>query len=338
VVNSLAWYTILALGLFAQAPGKMEGWSKVNSRDGGFSVLFPSPVSSKSQDLDTPAGKVHQEIYFCRREGALFTVQWLRLESAIPPDQAAGWLAKQQKAYLVAGTKARTERPLDSNGIPGQEFDYDGKSPRTTEPISSRTQHFLAGRNYYTLTVMSAPSRPLPREASSFFDSLKFSGSGDQAARQPGAPAGKAGRPAAEPMKLADATPEDALRTFTVAVLAHDEATLKEITLPVEGFEWLLAGQAAPAGALAGLKEQLAKQPIRRLKAGERFSLPRGKSGVVGADEVGADRAVLLPEGAPLPSRLQKVKGHWKVDARPVIAGRQAADAARRKAASKKAG
>ena len=43
------------------------------------------------------------------------------------------------------------------------------------------------------------------------------------------------------------------------------------------------------------------------------------------------DRAVLLPEGDFLPIRLQRVDGHWKVDARPIIAARKAAAAAQPK-------
>ena len=47
---------------------------------------------------------------------------------------------------------------------------------------------------------------------------------------------------------------------------------------------------------------------------------------------------LLLPEGASLPTRLQKVEGHWKVDPSAVIAGRKAAEAARRNAAQKNSG
>ena len=82
------------------------------------------------------------------------------------------------------------------------------------------------------------------------------------------------------------------------------------------------------------IRQQFAKQPIKRLKNGERVTLPRGQVSVVGANEVGEDRAVLLPEGAPLPTRLRKVSGHWKVSAEPIIAARKAAEAARQKAQS----
>ena len=47
-------------------------------------------------------------------------------------------------------------------------------------------------------------------------------------------------------IKVADATPEDALRTFMLAVMAHDEAALHVVTLPDPDLDWLLKGPAAP--------------------------------------------------------------------------------------------
>lgn len=80
---------------------------------------------------------------------------------------------------------------------------------------------------------------------------------------------------------------------------------------------------------------QFDRQPMKRLKEGEKVALPKGKQYVVAAGEVGEDRAVLLPNGAPIPTRLQKLTGHWKVAADPFIAARRSADAARKKARPK---
>ena len=128
------------------------------------------------------------------------------------------------------------------------------------------------------------------------------------------------------------------MRTFVYAMAVRDEPTLRAITLPVEGFEWLMAGQAAPASVIKELEEKLAQQTFRSLKAGDKFTLPQGQVVVVQAEDVGPDRALLLPEGASLPTRLRKVEGHWKVDPSAVIAGRKADEAARRKAEPKNSG
>ena len=89
-----------------------------------------------------------------------------------------------------------------------------------------------------------------------------------------------------------------------------------------------MAGQAAPASLIKELAEKLAQQTFRSLKAGDKVTLPRGQVVVVKAEDVEPDRALLLPEGASLPTRLRKVEGHWKVDPSGVIAGCKAAEAA----------
>jgi hypothetical protein len=138
-------------------------------------------------------------------------------------------------------------------------------------------------------------------------------------------------------IKVADATPEDALRTFMLAVMAQDEAALRVVTLPSADLAWLLRGQPAPPEVINGATAQFAKQPIKRLKDGEKVTLPKGKQYVVTASEVGEDRAVLLPQGAPVPTRLRKVDNHWKVAADPFIAASKAADASMKKAQADKA-
>lgn len=136
--------------------------------------------------------------------------------------------------------------------------------------------------------------------------------------------------------KIAAKTPEDAFRLFLISVATNDEATLRAVTLPNNEFEWLLKGQHVPKDQSAAFKAQINKMTIKLLKPGDTVSLPRGRKTTVGADEVGEDRAVLLPEGAPIPTRCRKVDGAWKVDATPIIAGRKAADAAQKAAENAK--
>ncbi len=158
-------------------------------------------------------------------------------------------------------------------------------------------------------------------------------GSPPQAASQTGAVGSKEG----SQIKVADATPEDALRTFMLAVLAQDGEALRVVTLPNPDRDWLLKGQPAPPQVIKDATAQFARLPIRRFKEGETVALPKGKQYVVAATEVGEDRAVLLPQGAPVPTRLRKVDGHWKVAADPFIAARKAALAATKKAQANKA-
>jgi hypothetical protein len=337
-VSSLAG-SLLILGLLAQTPEQPDRWTTIRSTEGDFSAILPSQASSTTQQVSTPAGKVEQEIHFCRLNGSLFSVQRIRLGSAIPSSQAAVWLAAQKKSYFENGVKPAGERKLQRDGLSGEEFSYVGPAPGGKGTVTSRTQHYLRGRDYYTVTAMSAPDGPLPAEADRFFASFHLA---EQAAAGPLGPS-RSRSGAAPPQtvaraKTADRTPEDALRTFVYAMAVRDEPTLRAITLPVEGFEWLMAGRAAPASVIKELEEKLAQQAWRSLKAGDKFTLPGGQVVVVKAEDVRPDRALLLPEGASLPTRLQKVEGHWKVDPSAVIAGRKAAEAARKSAAQQNSG
>ncbi len=123
-------------------------------------------------------------------------------------------------------------------------------------------------------------------------------------------------------------TPEQALRTFLMAVVTKDEATLHGVTLPTDDFDWLLRGEAVPADHLEEAKAWT-ERPIRVLRPGDEIILPGNRRTTVAPDEVDPDHAVLWPEGDPVPHRLQRIDGQWRVDARPLIAARKAADAAR---------
>ena len=337
-LSSLAG-SLLILGLLAQTPEKPDRWSTIRSAEGDFSAMLPSQANSNTQDVSTPAGKVEQEIHFCRLNGSLFWVQRIRLGSVIPSGQTAAWLAAQKKTYFKNGVKPAGERKLQRDGLSGEEFSYVyvAPAPGGKGTVTGRTQHYLCGCDYYTVTVMSAPDGRLPAEAERFFASFHF-GEPAAAGRPSRSRSGTAPPRSGAREKIADRTPEDALRTFVYAMAVRDEPTLRAITLPVEGFEWLMAGQAAPASVIEELKEKLAQQTWRSLKAGDKFTLPQGQVVVVKVEDVGPDRALILPQGASLPTRLQNVEGHWKVDPSAVIAGCKAAEAAQKRAAPKNSG
>ena len=131
---------------------------------------------------------------------------------------------------------------------------------------------------------------------------------------------------------VAAATPEQALRTFFIALLDQDEATLHAVTVPTDDFAWLLRGQPVPAAHVKALRAQMASQPIRALKPGDKITLPGNRKGTVPPEDVTTDRAVLLPKWSPVPTRVWRINGRWRVDANWIIAGRKAAESARKEA------
>jgi len=125
---------------------------------------------------------------------------------------------------------------------------------------------------------------------------------------------------------LADSTPEDALKTFLLALAAQDEPALRAVTLPHAELGLLLKGTAAPPDQFAKMKAELEEKPMKRLKAGDPVRMPDGETRVIKPDDVREGRIVLWPDGAPVPSRLENVGGHWKVFAAPLIAARKSAE------------
>jgi hypothetical protein len=123
----------------------------------------------------------------------------------------------------------------------------------------------------------------------------------------------------------ADSTPEDALKTFLLALAVRDGAALKAVALPDAELDTLLQGPPASPDRVLQMKAELEDKPMRRLKEGDPVRMPNGESRVIKAVDVREGRVVLWPAGAALPSRLENVGGHWKVYARPFIAARKRA-------------
>ncbi len=129
-------------------------------------------------------------------------------------------------------------------------------------------------------------------------------------------------------------TPEAAYHSFHVALVAGDAEALRRLALPLpkEDLAWLLNGEHLSRANSARLHRAIAgKHGLKRLAAGGELTLPGGVRFKIRPEQVGGDRTVLLPDDSPIPTDLRRVDGLWKVDARPIVAGRKAAtDAGRR--------
>ncbi|HWE37466.1 MAG TPA: hypothetical protein VG406_12930 [Isosphaeraceae bacterium] len=125
-------------------------------------------------------------------------------------------------------------------------------------------------------------------------------------------------------------TPEAAYHSFHVALVAGDAEALRKLALPLaEGdLAWLLNGEHLSRAGSARLHRAIgSKQELKRLRAGDVLTLPGGALFAIRPEQVGDDRAVLLPDDSPVPTDLRRVAGLWRVDARPIVAGRRAAAA-----------
>ena len=136
---------------------------------------------------------------------------------------------------------------------------------------------------------------------------------------------------AAADVKATD--PETSLRVFLTSILLQDAAELRRVVIPTDEKElaWLLKGKPAPPEVHDQIREHFKQAPIKRLKPGDKVTLPGGQTITVTPREVGPDRMVLHVEGDPVPIRVAQIKGQWLVDPRPLIAARKAADESRKR-------
>jgi hypothetical protein len=293
--------------------------------------------------------------YSCPFQGSHYQVQRTRAPQAVAPSRVIAALGRLKKGYLGKDGRPVKETQTVVDGVPGDDFTYTVLSRQGDGDVTKRIRHYIHDHFYYVLTVTSPPGRPLPEDTTRFLSSLTFEalvkahyarvGVGARPAAEPqqgAAPAatrsgGSAARTAtqsngatprsASRVELADATPEGALKTFLLALAAGDRETLRAVTLPDDELDWLLRGRPVSPELLARIRAQLEQRSMRRLKAGDPVRMPGGQARVIQPDDVREGRVVLWPDGAPLPSRLENVNGHWKVFARPFIAARKAAKA-----------
>lgn len=124
---------------------------------------------------------------------------------------------------------------------------------------------------------------------------------------------------------------EDTLRRFQLAVISADEKGVCALALPHDELEILWSGKAPNAIQKALIANQMKNMPMRPLEVGETIKVPTSKGPVeyvVKGSDVNENAAFLLPEGAPIPTRLKRIDETWRVDAAPMIAARKAAKAA----------
>lgn len=324
---------VLALACQGQAPtqpkaksqpkAKVSGWMTFTSRDGSYRIEFPTrPQESKEVRPSGGMGSLEVRTYLARAGGCAFMLQEFRYPRPFPGNMVEARLTQQKQSYLQGQSLLLRENNVTVGDVFGQHFEYQTPSPRANGTINHLARHFIRGSSYFLVSVTTLPNLPLPREADRFIESLTF------LTPQPGRSGAMARGAGAEKPASPDGTPEAALRTFMVAVVAHDEAALRAVTLPDPEFDWLTRGDPAPEEVVARMRTLAKAMKIRRLKPGDRIRGPQGKATAVGQDEVGENRALLLPEGAPEPIRARRVDGKWKIDARPAINQRKEAAAA----------
>lgn len=314
-------------------------WEIVRSSDGDFAFSMPATPSLAVRDELLPIGMRKVLTFSYERDGAIYLVQRFESSKPIAPARLITELAKLKTEYFKE-TLLIKESKIVVSGVPGEDITYRSSSKQSNGVVTKRSRHFLWGRHYYVLTVASSPGQQLPDEATRFLSSLTFeflvntnyarmnakSRAGSKADDSTSKALRGKRQASSATEQFSTSTPEGTLKTFILALAAQDERVLRAVTLPDPEFDWLLKSEPLGHDQLERMKIQLQQIPMKRLNAGDRVKLPGGKIGIVNPFDVREGRVVILPEGAPLPSRVEFFDGQWRVYARPFISARKAAE------------
>lgn len=130
--------------------------------------------------------------------------------------------------------------------------------------------------------------------------------------------------------------PESVLRQFLSSMSAGDSDSIKVLALPNDDIAMLWTGDKPSAVVIETMQKFYRTAEIKRLKVGDQFKLPNGKTMVFDASHINDKRQQLSLPGWPLPFILVKTEKLWQVDASPVITARKIAKAAKEKQATNK--
>jgi hypothetical protein len=305
----------------ASAP-KPATWKTVQPEDGSFTVEMPGEPKLEKANRQGMKGPVEITVLSSKLNTTLFMAQAFRGIDVPAPGKEEEALDHEQKGFERGGTvKILKHERIMLGKYPGRDITSQGPDLRNQGQIISRSRIFFIDGVLYALTVSTWSDKPLPAEAERFLVSFKSKKTAVAA------PAGLAPPTVAALPARVGATPEEAWKTFLLAWVTHDEPVLREVTLPCKNFEVLLRGNILTKDQIGTFREELAKQPIHRLKGGEVVTLPGKGKMTLTLDDVSDVKAVILTEGSPVPTRCQKVDGSWKIDARPMIDAQLAAAA-----------
>ena len=113
---------------------------------------------------------------------------------------------------------------------------------------------------------------------------------------------------------------------FLLGMLDQDEEQIRSVILPHPDAWVLWAGQKTPPAVLAQARADRNFIVCRVVEEGETLTIPGTRTYVVPKHEANENKQIVEywmdGKKTPLPLRVSRVDGHWKVDAGGIIAAR----------------
>ena len=155
-----------------------DAWRGISSVAGRFSVELPGEPQEKTEQADTPTGKLGIHTWKVRTPAALLSVLWTEHPGPVTqtPAQTSKLLqACKQAAMAEVRSKLVSESalpPLVAGGDPGMEIIHQSTDGR----IRGRHRMWFVGGKLYQVLAVSEGGRPEPGEIARFLDSFKVEG------------------------------------------------------------------------------------------------------------------------------------------------------------------
>ena len=301
----------------------------------GLRLLDAGPAGRGVAGCPRHRGDAGGPLLFLPHEGSDYRLRRIRSPQMVPPARVAAELAHLRQGDLKGDARLVKETPIVVDGVIGHDFTYTVPSPGGPGVVTKRTRHFIRDRSYYVLTVASPPGQPLADDAARFLSSLTFDAAVKAYYARMKAESRTAGPARDEGPRVEDAgesgrfhargRPQDVLPGAAGPGrrgAASRHAARRRVPLAVARTPRVPGRPRADENATGADADEATQSRRCGQAGGWRIPDPETRRPARG-------RAMVWPAARTRATRLEDVRGHWKVDARPLIAARRAAAEAR---------
>lgn len=164
---------ILSLASAAMA----DGWIKLTSDAGKFSVLMPGPkapeekAETTTESKDVPASAPYTTHLFMQTsdKGVRFLVGWVDYAPGFKPNPQGELAANRDNFIKGVKAKLATERPITLGQNPGIEF-----TGAAEDGAAIKARVYMVGARPYMLVALTPKGKDDSVNADKFFDSFKL--------------------------------------------------------------------------------------------------------------------------------------------------------------------
>ena len=161
-----------ALSLAFQSP---SGWTRLDSAEGGFTVLMPGPVAPKDKVFtksDPRVGTYTAHTFSKTTDKGIFIVGWLDYAPGVNVD-ARGELTSSRDTFvkLLKG-RLLSERPLTLEGHPGLEYTAEN------DQAVVKVHTYVVGRRPYAVVAVTFKGFDDSQNVNAFLSSFRLKPAG----------------------------------------------------------------------------------------------------------------------------------------------------------------